>query len=72
MSIQPPMNSSVRVEDSYARGTRAERRAWLRPSLEPHSTMTVVTQLSMPIAMSLLFQQSSQCFNSSGGTVPCP
>lgn len=72
MSKQPPMKSSVRVEDSFALGTHEERRAWLRPSLEPHSTMTVVTQQSMPVAMNLLFLQTSQCFNSSGGTVPCP
>jgi len=52
---------------------RSERRTWVAPSLAPHSTMTVLTQVPLPAPLSLLFLQSSrQCFNQDGNPVPCP
>ena len=46
------------------------RRRWIAPCLEPHSTMTTVTQS----AVTLLFLQASvtQCFNERGRPVACP
>lgn len=51
---------------------RAERRLWVAPSLSPHSTLTLVTQVPMAKPLSLLFLQSSQCFDQDGVPKPCP
>lgn len=49
------------------------RRRWIAPTLEAHSTLTVLTQSALPQPLSLLFLQSSiQCFNHNGNPVPCP
>lgn len=47
------------------------RRPWITPELRAQSTLTVVTQLSSPAPLSLLFLQASQCFDSHGNPVPC-
>lgn len=51
--------------------TRETRRAWIRPSLESQSTLTTVTQATSPVPMSLLFLQTSQCFDGFGNPIPC-
>jgi hypothetical protein len=50
------------------------RRAWVQPTLHPHSTLTVVTQATSPAPLTLLFLQASvsQCFDGSGNPIPCP
>jgi hypothetical protein len=50
------------------------RRSWVTPMLEPHSTMTVVTQAPLPVPLNLLFLQSSisQCFDINGQPATCP
>jgi hypothetical protein len=50
---------------------RSERRRWIVPTLAPHSTLTVVTQVPLPQPLSLLFLQSSQCFDQDGVPKPC-
>jgi len=50
--------------------TRAKRR-WIRPSLESQSTLTTVTQTASPMTLSLLFLQTSQCFDGFGNPIPC-
>lgn len=51
----------------------AKRRPWIVPSLAPHSTLTVLTQVPLRQPLSLLFLQASvQCFNHNGNPVPCP
>ena len=66
------MGSSVNIE-AAPKGIRS-RRAWVTPMLEPHSTMTVVTQVPVPAPLNLLFLQSSisQCFDAFKNVVPCP
>lgn len=51
--------------------TTETRRAWIRPSLESQSTLTTVTQATSPVPMSLLFLQTSQCFDGFGNPIPC-
>ena len=51
---------------------RSERRCWVTPTLAPHSTLTVVTQVPLPQPLSLLFLQNSQCFDQDGVPKPCP
>ena len=70
--IREPMGSSVSIEG--ASDLIAHRRAWVTPMLEPHSTMTVVTQAPVPAPLNLLFLQSSisQCFDAFHNVVPCP
>jgi hypothetical protein len=48
----------------------SSRRSWIAPCLEPHSSLTTVTQS----AVSLLFLQASvqQCFDERGRPVACP
>ena len=49
------------------------RRAWIVPELRAQSTLTVVTQVTSPAPLSLLFLQASvQCFDGRGNPVPCP
>ena len=48
-----------------------EKRRWIRPILEAQSTLTTVTQTASPMALSLLFLQSSQCFDGFGNPIPC-
>ena len=49
------------------------RRAWVAPELRAQSTLTVVTQLTPPAPLSLLFlQASAQCFDGLGHPVTCP
>lgn len=50
---------------------REKRRQWIRPSLESQSTLTTVTQAASPVPMSLLFLQTSQCFDGFGNPIPC-
>ena len=50
---------------------REKRRDWIRPVLESQSTLTTVTQTASPMALSLLFLQSSQCFDGFGNPIPC-
>jgi hypothetical protein len=66
------MGSSVNIE-AAPKGIRS-RRAWVTPMLEPHSTMTVVTQAPVPAPLNLLFLQASisQCFDANHNVVPCP
>ena len=70
--IREPMGSSVSIEG--ASDLIAHRRAWVTPMLEPHSTMTVVTQAPVPAPLNLLFLQSSisQCFDANHQPVTCP
>lgn len=49
-----------------------ERRHWVAPSLAPHSTLTMLTQVPFTQPLSLLFLQSSQCFDQDGNPAPCP
>jgi hypothetical protein len=50
------------------------RRAWVAPELRAQSTLTVVTQVTSPVPLTLLFLQAStaQCFDGLGNPVPCP
>ena len=48
------------------------RRAWVAPELRAQSTLTVVTQATSPVPLTLLFLQiSAQCFDGFGNPVPC-
>jgi hypothetical protein len=48
------------------------RRPWVTPELRTQSTLTVVTQATSPVPMTLLFLQVSvQCFDGLGNPVPC-
>lgn len=48
------------------------RRPWVAPELRAQSTLTVVTQVTSPAPLSLLFLQASiQCFDALGNPVPC-
>ena len=69
--IREPIGSSVNIE-AAPKGIRS-RRAWVTPMLEPHSTMTVVTQAPVPVPLNLLFLQSSisQCFDANHVPVTC-
>ena len=59
------------VIDMRNEETREKRREWIRPVLEAQSTLTTVTQTPSPMALSLLFLQSSQCFDGFGNPIPC-
>jgi len=48
------------------------RRTWVAPSLAGHSTLTELTQVPLSQPLSLLFLQTSQCFDQDGNPVPCP
>jgi hypothetical protein len=50
---------------------RKARRPWIRPLLQAQSTLTTVTQVGSPVPLSLLFLQTSQCFDGFGQPVPC-
>jgi hypothetical protein len=65
------MESSVSIEATPR--LVASRRPWVTPMLEPHSTMTVVTQTPPPVPLNLLFLQSSisQCHDVNGNVVQC-
>ncbi len=48
------------------------RRAWVAPELRAQSTLTVVTQVTSPAPLTLLFLQASvQCIDAHGNPVPC-
>jgi hypothetical protein len=48
------------------------RRAWVAPELRAQSTLTVVTQVTSPAPLMLLFLADSvQCFDGLGNPVPC-
>jgi len=47
------------------------RRAWVAPVLTSQSTLTVVTQLAPPVPLTLLFLQTSQCFDGFGNPISC-
>jgi hypothetical protein len=66
------MESSVSIE--AAPRLTESRRSWVTPVLEPHSTMTAVTQTPVPVPLDLLFLQSSisQCFDANHQPVTCP
>jgi len=53
--------------------TPAQRRPWVSPELRAQSTLTVVTQVTPPVPLTLLFLQAStsQCFDALGNPVPC-
>jgi hypothetical protein len=64
-----PSTPSMPLDPRHA---HSERRRWVAPSLAPHSTLTVLTQSTLPQPLSLLFLQSSiQCFNHRGEPIPC-
>lgn len=69
-SFSSPFVGAMQVEKN--RETEA-RRAWVQPTLLPHSTLTVVTQVTSPMPLTLLFLQASvsQCFDAHGNPIPC-